>query len=147
MEAHKSVFLCIVKLSFYVFFVHVCRYSIIDIQQCYSILTYNRSDKLAQSSVNIHLAGYWNSFCGQTAVDIAWYKSELGLKCRPAFSCNRNVFSVSFMLLDPIFQSNFILGQLCENLRLFVACCQFRLHFLYNTRNSFVSGMLVVRLE
>ena len=28
--------------------------------------------------------GYRNSLCCQTAVDIAWYKSELCLECRPA---------------------------------------------------------------
>ena len=71
--------------------------------KCNCILTYNGSDEFTQCSVNINLAGYRDSLCCQTAVYITWYKTKLCLECRPAFSCNRNIFSD--ILCVPLIQS------------------------------------------
>ena len=102
-ESHKCIFLCIWEFSFNTFFVHICRYCIVDIKKCYCILAHSSSDKLAECSVNINLTGYRDSLSCQTAVDITWYESKLCLECRPAFSCDRNIFSVTSVIFYPVF--------------------------------------------
>lgn len=109
MESHKCIFMCIVKLALDRLFVHILRNGVIDVEQCDSILAHAGTDKLTQCAVNIYLAGYRNASSGQTAVDIARNKSKLCLECRPAFSCNCNIFTGTFVRLNPVKQCQFIL--------------------------------------
>ena len=109
MESHKCIFMCIVKLALDRLFVHILRNRVIDVEQCDSILAHTGTDKLTQCAVNINLAGYRNASSGQTAVDIARNKSKLCLECRPAFSCNCNIFAGTFVRLNPVKQCQFIL--------------------------------------
>ena len=143
MEAHESILVGVGIRSFNLFLVHICRNVVVDIQQRYRILADYGSDKFAQCPVNIYLAGYRDSLCGQTAVHIAGYESELGLERRPALACNRHIFAVALVVLDPVLQCDLILRQLCQDLRLLIACAQLFFHFLYNSRNPFVSRMLI----
>ena len=92
MESHKCIFVCIWEFALDLFFVHICRNVVVDVKQRHCILADYGSDKLAQRSVNVYLAGYRNALCGQTAVHITRNKSELCLECRRAFSCDRNIF-------------------------------------------------------
>ena len=110
-----NVSLCVYgEFAFNLLFVHICRYCIVDIQQCNCILAYNGSDEFTQCSVNINLTGYRDSLCCQTAVYITWNESKLCLECRPAFSCDCHIFSVSSVLLNPVLQGDLILRQLSE---------------------------------
>ena len=45
----------------------------------------SRTDELAQSTVDIHFAGYRNASSCQAAVHVAGNESELCLECRPAY--------------------------------------------------------------
>ena len=101
-EAHESIIELIIIFSFDLRLIHISRYGIVDIQQGNCIFGYNASDKLRQCAVDIHLTGYRDSSSSQTAVDIARYKSELCLECRPAFSCDRNVFAGALVSLYPV---------------------------------------------
>ena len=127
MESHKCIFLCIWEFSFNALFVHICRYCIVDIKKCYCILADSSSDKLAECSVNINLAGYRDSLCCQTA------------------DCN--VFSISSVLLDPVFQSNLILSQFRKDLRFLISCSELFFHLFYNGRDSLITFMFVISLE
>ena len=111
MESHECIFQCVIIFAFNIFIVQVSRYRVVDIKECYSIFTYNGSDEFAECSVNIYFAGYRNTLCCQTAVDIAWYKSELCLECRPAFSGDCNVFAVSSVFFYPVFECQLILSK------------------------------------
>ena len=147
MESHKCIFLCIWEFCFNALFIHICRYCIIDVEECNCILADNSSDELAECSVNINLTGYRDSLCCQTAVYITWNESELCLECRPAFSCACNVFSVSSVLLNPVFQSNLILSQFRKDLRFLISCSELFFHLFYNGRNSLITFMFVISLE
>ena len=102
-EAHECIFLSIVIFTLYIAVVHIRRYRIVDIQQCNCILADNRSDKLAECTVNIHFTGYRNTLSRQTAVDITWHKAELCLECRPAFARQCYILAIATMLFDPVF--------------------------------------------
>ena len=113
MESHKCIFMCIVKLALDRLFVHILRNGVIDVEQCDSILAHAGTDKLTQGAVNIYRARYRNTYYGQPAVDIARNKAKLCLECRPAFSCNCNIFTGTFVRLNPVKQSQFLL---CKSL-------------------------------
>ena len=146
-ESHERIFECIVVFSFDFAFVHVCRYGVVDIQQGYRIVTYHRSNEFAQCTVDIHFTGYRNTSSGQTAVDIARNKAELCLECRPAFSCDGNIFSGTFMGFDPVKKSQLVLCQFRKNGRFVVSITQFLFHICNNCRDSLVSVMFVECFE
>src|SRR5699024_5816805 len=98
-EAHESIFLCIVVFAFDLLVIHIIGYGVVDIQQSYGIVAYYSSDELAEGSVDINLAGYRDSLCGKTAVYIAGNEAELCLECRPTFACKGNELAVSSVLL------------------------------------------------
>ena len=143
-ESHKCIFLCIVIFSFDIFFIKISRYGIVDIKQGNRILTDDRSDKFAERSVNIHFTGYRNSLRRQTAVHITWNKSELRLESRPAFSCDRNVFSVSSVCFHPVLQCQFILCKFLQDFRFFIAGAEFFFHLFHNSRDPLITCMLVI---
>ena len=146
-ESHKSIFVGVGILSFNLFFVHIRRNIVVDIQQSHRILADYSTNKFTQRPVNIYLAGYRNPLCGQTAVHIAGHKTELSLECRPALARDRYIFAVSLMVLDPVLQCNLILRQLCQDRRLLITGAQFFFHFFYNCRNPLVSCMLIKCLK
>ena len=146
-ESHKCIFVCIIIFSFDFTFIHICRYGIVDIQQGYSIVTYHCSDKFTQCAIDIHLTGYRDASSGQTAVHIARNKTELRLERRPAFSCDGNVFSGSFVCFDPVKESQFILCQFWKNGWFVVSIPQFFFHICNHCRDSFVSVMFVECFE
>ena len=147
MESHKCIFLCIWEFSFDALFVHICRYCIVDIKKCYCILADSSSDKLAECSVNINLTGYRDSLSCQTAVYITWNKSELCLECRPAFSCQCYIFTISFVISYPVFQSQFILCKFRKDLRFLVSCTKLFFHLFYDLRDSLIPCMIIERLK
>ena len=94
MEAHESIFqriVCIFALD--IFVVQILWYGVVDVEKCYSVLADNRSDELGKCTVDIYFTGYRNTFCRQTAVDIARYETKLCLECRPAFASDSNIFA------------------------------------------------------
>ena len=103
MEAHEDILECVVIFTLDVLVVHILGYAVVDVKQCNCIVAHNSSDKLAECAVDIHLAGYRDTLSCQTAVHIAGNKAELCLECRPAFSCDSHIFSVSSVLLYPVF--------------------------------------------
>ena len=143
MEAHESIFLCIVVFAFDLLVIHIVGYGVVDIQQSYGIVAYYSSDELAEGSVDINLAGYRDSLCGKTAVYIAGNEAELCLECRPAFACKGNELTVSSVLLNPVFQGQFILSQFGKDLRFLIACAKLFFHFLYKGRDSLVACVFV----
>ena len=94
MESHERIRMSVIKVPLNGFLIHIFRNRIIDIEQGYYILADTSSDKITQRTIDIYLAGYRNASSGQTAVDITWYKTELCLKCRPAFACDGHVLAV-----------------------------------------------------
>ena len=102
MESHEGIGMLVIKFSADRLCIHILRYRVIDIKQCYGILTYAGSDKLAECSVDINLTGNRDSASCQTAVYIAGNKSKLCLECRPAFSSDGNIFAVALVVLYPV---------------------------------------------
>ena len=101
-ESHECIFQRVIELALDLGFVHILRNSIVDIQQGYSILADNGSDKLTERTVDIHLTGYRDALSGQTAVDIARNESELCLECRPALARDSHILAVASVLLNPV---------------------------------------------
>ena len=102
MESHKCVFQCVIIFSLNISLIHIFWNRVVDIQQCHCILADNRSNVLAESAVNINLAGNRNTLGRETAVYITWNKSKLGLECGPAFSCDSHILAVSLVSLYPV---------------------------------------------
>ena len=148
MESHESIFQCVIAIfALDVSIIQICRNRVVDIKQCNNILADNGSDELGECTVDINLAGYRNTFCSQAAVDIAGNESELCLESRPAFSSDGNIFSVTFVIFNPVQKSQFILSQFGKDFRLLVTCTKLFFHIGNDFRNSLVICMFVECLK
>ena len=147
MEAHKGILQSIRKFALDALFVHILRNGVVDIQQGNGILTDAGSDELAECSVDINLTGYRNSSSCKAAVYIAGNKTELGLECRPAFSCDGHILTVALVCLYPVKKGQLVLSQFRQDLGFPVTLTQLCLHILYNLRDSRIIGMFVIGLE
>ncbi len=144
MEAHERIRELVRELAFDGFLVHILRHGVVDVQQRDDIVADCLTDELAERAVNIHFAGNGDAAPRQTAVYIARHEAELRLESRPAFSGNRHIFTIPFVLLNPIQKRELILRELRQNLRLVVAGAELCFHIFDDIRNT---GITVVFVE
>ena len=147
MESHKCIFQCVIIFSFDGFFVHILRYRVVDIKQCNDVVAYYLSDKFTQCTIDINFAGNRDTLGCQTAVYIARNKSKLCLECRPAFSCQSYIFTISSVVSNPVFQSQFVLSKFRKDFWFLVSFTKLCFHFFNDFRNSFIAFMFVECFE
>ena len=143
MEAHESIFQCVIEFALDIFFVNIRCNSIVNVEKSNRIVADNSSDKLTQCTIDINFAGNRDTHLCQTAVYIARNETKLCLECRPAFTGDRNELTVSFVILDPVKESDLILSKFLKDLRFLVACAKLCFHILNNIRDTSISGMVI----
>ena len=102
MEAHKCICVLVAVFALDELIIHCARYCVVDVKERYYVFADASSDVLRQCTVNVNFTGYGDSASGESAVDVAWYKVELSLESRPAFTSNTGIFSVALVCLDPV---------------------------------------------
>ena len=131
MEAHKSICQAVRIRALDLLRIQIGRHAVVNIQQGHRVPTDAGADKLGQHAVNIHLAGHGNALGGQAAVYITGHKLELRLECGPALAGNGHILASALVGLHPVQQSQLVLGQLGQNLRLLIALAQLFLHLRF----------------
>ena len=146
-EAHECFIQAIIAFAFDIFIVDLCRYGVIDIQQCYRCVGYAQTNVFAQCAVNIYFTRNGNASACKTRVYITRNESEFCLECRPTFVGKCSVFGAAQIVFHPVFQCQFILSQSRQNacIRIFIA--QFCCHFFNFGRDTRVIFMFVVSYQ
>ena len=91
----------IVVVPFDLLIVQILRNGVVDIQQGDLVAGNAQADVLAQSAVNIHLAGHWDALGHQAAVNIARNKAEGLGERRPALIGESHILAGAFVFLSP----------------------------------------------
>ena len=147
-EAHEGVGELIIELALDGLVIHIMRNRIIDIQQRGLVSADAQTDVLREGSVDINLAGDRNSPSHETAVDIAWNELEHVLEGRPALSGQRDILSVSLVLLDPVKQRQLVSRKLLQHRWLLALCIPHLLrHIRDDLRDSLVVLVLLIGLK
>ncbi len=147
MEAHEGILQRVRELALDRLLVHVLRDGVVDVEQGHHVVRDAGADVLGKRSVDIDFAGDRDSAACQAAVDVAGNKSELCLERRPAFACDRDIFAVALVSLDPVKQGQLVLRQLRQDLRDLVARTELRRHIRDDLRDARIVSVLVVSLE
>ena len=61
MESHECIGELIRELALDGLLVHILGYGVVDVKKCNDVLTYDSTDELGKTSVDINLAGYGNA--------------------------------------------------------------------------------------
>ena len=146
-EAHEGILLGIAELTLDLLLVDVAGDGVVDVEERYHIVGDTGADELAESTVNIHLAGNGYALGGEAAVDIAWHEAELCLEGRPALIGEADILAGALMLLHPVEESQLILGKLWQYACHFIALAKLLFHIGDDLGYAWVVLMLVIGCE
>ena len=150
-EAHEDFLLCVAValelLALDALLVHICRYGVVDVEQCHSVLGDASSDELRQSTIDIHLTCYRDTTASEAAVHIARNESEHRLEGRPALVGHSHELAGTLVTLNPVCQSQLVLSKLRQHRRNLVTCAKLCCHILHNIVDAWVSLMLLEGLK
>ena len=104
MEAHEGIGEAVVELAGDVCLIKAGGNGVVDVQQGDSVHSDTGADVLAESAVDIHLAGNGDTPGGKTGVYVAGLEAEGLGEGRPALVSKDNVLTGALVLLGPIQQ-------------------------------------------
>ena len=143
-EAHEGVRQLVIELALDVLVVDVLRDGVVDVQQGDSIAGHARADVFAQCAVDVHFAGNRDAAGGQTGVDVAGFKAELGRERRPALVRKDNVLARALVSLCPVQQRQLELRHALAQLRIILALAHFLRHVFADSGDAGVASMFLV---
>ena len=143
MEAHEGVLDIVVKLAGNVLVVDVLGHGVIDVQQGDGVAGDAGTDVLAQSAVNIHLAGHRDTPGGQAGVHIAGLKAELLGEGGPALVGKGHILPGTLVLLGPIQQGQLKLSHPLQQVGI-GALAHLLLHVGHHLGDALVTGVGLV---
>ena len=141
-EAHEDIMQGVREPALYCFLIHICRYSVVDIQQSHALLCYAGGDILGQGTVDVDLAGYRDSSGGQAAVHITWFEAELLREGRPALVRKGHIGAGAAVSGGPVQKRQLILGHPFQQVRICVPLPKLGAHLLHDCWNSGIALML-----
>ena len=143
MEAHEGVLDVVVELAGDVLVVDVLGHGVVDVQQGDGVTGDAGANVLAQSAVDIHLAGHRNTAGGQAGVHIAGLKAELLGEGGPALVGKGHILPGALVLLGPIQQSQLKLSHPLQQVGV-GALAHLLLHVGHHLGDALVPGMGLV---
>jgi len=147
-EAHEGIGEAVVELAGDVCLVKAGGNGVVDVQQSDSVHSDTGADVLAESAVDIHLAGNGDTTGGKAGVYVAGLEAELLGECGPALVGKGNVASGALVSLGPVKKGELKLSHSGQKVGVVVAGeTQLCGHILADGGDAFVVFVVLVADE